>query len=319
MKENLLPSAQPRSMDLAVFAPLATVLIWSGNTIVTKAAGGVIGPWSIAFYRWVIALLILAPFVAPAAWRNRAAALRVWPKLAAGGLLGMVLYQCLAYVAAATTTAVNMGVIIALMPLFSSLLASVLAAERLSVSRVAGAILSLTGLVYLISHGRPADLVRQGLHFGDAMMLVAILANALYGVLLRRWSIALPIAQQLFWQIATAAIVLFPLWLAHPISPITSANVWLILYAAVPTSLAAPILWMIGIGRLGAAKSAVTLNLLPIFVAAGAWLLLGEQLNSYHYVGGTIALLGVVVGLRGWRPTSSLRLEISPYRLIADS
>lgn len=290
-----------RTIDWAMFAPLATVLIWSGNTLVTKAAGSVIAPWSIAFYRWAIALILLAPFVGPAAWRNRAAALRVWPQLAAGGLLGMVLYQCLAYVAAITTSAINMGVILALMPLFSSLLASVFAAERLSMSRIAGAVLSLGGLVYLVSQGRPSALLGNGLQIGDALMLVAVLSNALYGVLLRRWSLTLPIGQQLFWQMAAAVIMLFPLWLAHPISPITAANISLILYAAVPTSLIAPFMWMVGVERLGAGRASVSLNLLPAFIAIGAWVFFGERLHGYHYVGGGIALIGVIIGLREWR------------------
>lgn len=136
-----MSSTQPPRFSAlgGVAAPLATVLIWSGNAVVTKAASGVIAPGSIAFYRWVLALLVLLPFVGPAAWRERATALRHWKKLAALGALGMVIYQSLAYEAAATTTAVNMGVILALMPLFSTVLANILAAERLTLMRVAGA------------------------------------------------------------------------------------------------------------------------------------------------------------------------------------
>lgn len=288
-------------------APLATVLIWSGNAIVTKAASGLIAPGSIAFYRWLLALLILLPFVGPTAWRNRTAAARVWRQLAAGGLLGMVVYQCLAYVAAATTSAINMGVILALMPLFSTLLASVLAAERLTTARLVGGIISIAGLVYLTSHGDPASLVHGGLHIGDVLMLVAVLANALYGVMLKRWALTLPVWEQLFWQIGAATIVLLPIWLMGRISPITPRNLPLILYAAVPTSLVAPLCWMIGIQKMGAARTAMTINLLPIVVALLAWLILGEQLRSYHYLGGGVALLGVIIGLREWQIVSPRR------------
>lgn len=292
-----------RSSPLALWAyaaPLGTVLIWSGNAIVTKAAADVIAPGSIAFYRWLLALVVLLPFVGPAAWRNREAAAALWPKLAAGGVLGMVIYQCLAYVAAETTSAVNMGVILALMPLFSTLLASVFAGERLTVARMVGGLISLVGLVYLTSAGDPASLVHGGLHIGDALMLVPVFANALYGVMLKRWAMALPVWQQLFWQILAATIVLVPVWLLGPVSPITRANLPFILYAAIPASLLAPLFWMIGIERLGAARTALTINLLPILVAGLAWLLLGERLRGYHYLGGGVALLGVVVGLREW-------------------
>lgn len=281
----------------AALTPLWTVLIWSGNTIVTKAAAGVISPGSISFYRWLIAFLVLLPFAGRAAWRGRSVLGRYGLKLAALGALGMVIYQSLAYEAAKTTTAVNMGVMVALMPLISTLLASILASERLSVPRVAGAAISLFGLVYLISRGEPSALVTGGLHIGDALMLIAVTANALYGVLLKRWVIPLSMWQQLFWQIGFATLMLLPIWLMGTISPITSANLPLILYAAIPTSLLAPLCWMIGIQRLGAARTALFINLLPLVVAFLAWGILGEELHAYHAIGGALALVGVALGL----------------------
>jgi hypothetical protein len=68
-------------------------------------------------------------------------------------------------------------------------------------------------------------------------MLVAVFANALYGVLLRRWAFVLPIWEQMLWQILAATLVRGPIWLAGPISPITAHNLPLILYAATPASL----------------------------------------------------------------------------------
>lgn len=282
----------------AMVAPLATVFIWSGNVIVTKVASGVIAPGSISFYRWLIALLVMLPFVGPAAWRNRVAAALVWKQLVTGGVLGMVVYQCLAYVAAESTSAINIGVVLALMPLFSTLLANILASERLTVARLVGGGISFLGLLYLTSQGNPTLLIQNGLHVGDALMVVAVLANAIYGVMLKRWALTLPVGQQLFWQIMAATIVLLPIWLMGPISPISSRNLPLILYAAIPTSLIAPLCWMVGIQRIGAARTASTINLLPIVVALLAWFILGERLQTYHYLGGGAALIGVVVGLR---------------------
>ncbi|MEZ2220164.1 DMT family transporter [Rhizobium sp. RCC_161_2] len=285
-------------MTSAALAPLLTVLIWSGNTVVTKAAAGVISPGSISFYRWLLAFLILLPFVGPAAWRNRAILSQYWLKIATLGALGMVIYQTLAYEAAKTTSAVNMGVIVALMPLLSTLLAGVLAGEKLTAASIAGGIISLIGLIYLTSQGHPAALLSGGFHIGDALMIVAVLSNSLYGVMLKRWAMPLPIWQQLFWQIGFSTILLIPVFLMGDISPITSANLPLILYAAIPTSLLAPLCWMIGIQKLGAARTSLLINLLPIVVAALAWAVLGEQLHSYHAIGGALALIGVGIGLR---------------------
>ncbi len=295
-------SSQPKSsasmISAAGLAPLLTVLIWSGNTVVTKASAGVISPGSISFYRWLLAFIVLLPFVGRSAWRNRALLREHWLKLAILGALGMVIYQSLAYEAAKTTSAVNMGVMLALIPLLSTFFASLLAGERLTAASIAGGAISLIGLIYLTSQGDPMRLVNGGLHTGDGLMIIAVLANALYGVMLRRWAMPLSMWQQLFWQIGFSTLLLIPVFLMGEISPITTANLPLILYAAIPTSLIAPFCWMIGIHKLGAGRASLLINLLPIIVAALAWALLGEQLHSYHAIGGALALVGVGVGLR---------------------
>lgn len=299
-KSLSIPSNKP--LDTWAFvAPLVTVLIWSGNTIVTKLAAGAISPGSIAFYRWLGALVVLAPFVGATAWRNRRAAAAVWKQILFGSLLGMVIYQCLAYIAAETTTAINMGVIGAMMPLFSVFLASLLASERMTLPSLLGGAVSIAGVVYLTSRGHPISLIKEGMHLGDALMLIAVLANALYGVLLRRWAFTLPVWEQMFWQIAAATLVLIPVWLLGPISSITEKNLPLVLYAAIPASLIAPAGWIVGIARLGAARTALMSNLIPAIVAAMAWLIVGEDLRPYHLIGGGVALLGVIIGLREWK------------------
>ncbi len=290
-------NASASIISTAGLAPLLTVLIWSGNTVVTKASAGVISPGSISFYRWLLAFIVLLPFVGRAAWRNRALIREYWLKLAILGALGMVIYQSLAYEAAKTTSAVNMGVIVALMPLLSTFFASLLAAEKLTATSLLGGSISLIGLVYLTSQGDPMRLANGGFHIGDGLMIVAVLSNALYGVMLRRWAMPFPMWQQLFWQIGFSTLLLIPIFLMGDISPITTANLPLILYAAIPTSLLAPLCWMIGIQRLGAGRTSLLINLLPIVVAVLAWALLGEQLYSYHAIGGALALIGVGLGL----------------------
>lgn len=272
-------------------------MIWAGNTINTKAAWGAISPGSIAFYRWILAFLVLLPLVGSSAWRERRLALRYWKQLATLGVLGMVVYQTLAYYAAATTTAINMGVILSLLPLISMLLATVFVGERMTSMRALGGILSLGGLVYLTSAGAPARLIHGGFHIGDGLMLLGVVAQALYGVLLKRWAIPISLWHQIFWQVLLAIILLFPIWMVGTASPITTTNFPLIVYAAVPASLFAPVLWMMGIRDLGAGRTALLTNLLPLVVALLAWWMLGETLHLYHLIGGAVALVGVSLGL----------------------
>ena len=287
----------PSAANFSIF-PLLAVLVWTGNTLVTKAAATVIDPAAITFYRWLLAGLVLSPFLLRSIWRQRAIVAAHWPKLAFLGLLGMGMYQGLAYQAAKSTSAINMGVIVALMPLMSALLASFFAGESLTASRVGGAALSLLGLLFLSTQGHLSELLHGAAHWGDALMLIAVASNALYGVLLKRWAVPLSTWQQLYVQIGFGIMVILPFWWFAPSSPVTLQNIPLILYAGFPASIGAPFFWMSGIKLLGPARASLFMNLLPIFVAVAASTLLGEQLHSYHAVGGLLALAGVWWGQR---------------------
>ena len=282
--------------------PLLAVLIWTGNTLVTKAAAGVIAPSAITFYRWLLAGLVLTPFVLPSLIRQRAAVLTQLPRLALLGCLGMGLYQGLAYQAAQTTSAINMGVIVATMPLMSALLSSRFAGESLSVERLCGAGLSLAGLVILSTRGQPLGLLQGAVHAGDGLMLVAVGSNALYGVLIKRWAMPLSTWLQLYVQIACGLLLILPFWWLAPPSPVTAASMPLILYAGTLASIGAPFCWMSGIKHLGPARASLFMNLLPVFVALAAAVLLHERLHGYHALGGLLALSGVWLGMANrWR------------------
>ena len=295
-------SAQGGAADIRFYLfPVLAVCIWSGNTIITKAASGAIEPAAIAFYRWVLAVLVMTPFLGREAWRQRAVIAANWPRLMLLGALGMAMYQGLAYEAAHTTSAVNMGVTVALMPLMSACLSSLFAGERLTTTRIACGVLSLLGLVVISARGDLGKLLDGGLHIGDALMLIAVASNALYGVLLKRWALPLSTWAQLYVQAAFGSLILLPFWLAAPASPLTAQNLPMVMYAGLLASIGAPFLWMNAIKHLGAPRSALFANLIPLLVALAAWALLGEQLHAYHALGGALVLTGVVWGQRSGR------------------
>lgn len=275
--------------------PLAAVAIWGGNNIVTKMAAGAIAPNAISFYRWLLALLLITPFVGREVWRNRSRIRPYLPKIAVLALLSMVLYQSLAYFAAETTTATNMGMIVSLMPLLTLGLSSLIVRDPVTVGTLGGGLLSLFGLAILIGQGHPATLLTHGAALGDGLMLVAATGYALYSVLLRKWAIPLPIWQLLYMQIVFAVLMLLPGFLLTPYAPITIANLPLILYATLGASIAAVFLWMRGIETLGATRASIFINLMPVFTVLIAMLALGEKLHAYHAIGGGITLFGVLL------------------------
>lgn len=280
------------------FFPLLAVLIWSVNAVVSKASATAIDPAAISFYRWVLALLTLTPFVLPGVLRNLAAVRVYWWKLLILGLLGMVLYQSLAYYAAHTVSALFMGVLNSLIPLLTVLISIVVIRIVPTVGIAIGTVLSFGGLLWLVSAGEPGQLLQHGIGKGELMMFAASASYALYGVLTKRWAITLPNWQSLYVQILFGVLLLLPNFLMATDVQLTRENIPLVLFAGIPASIIAPFLWIQGVMRMGANTASIFMNLAPVFTAVIAVIFLHEQLHSYHLIGGGITLIGVIVAQR---------------------
>jgi drug/metabolite transporter (DMT)-like permease len=280
--------------------PLLAILIWAGNTVVNKLAVGVIFPAEIGFYRWLLAGVLFTPFMLKPVLSNWTTIKPSLGKIFILGVLGMAVYQSLAYFAATLTSATNMGIILSLMPMMALTLSITSLGNRLTAGALVGAALSFAGVLVVISAGSLSTLIEQGVNVGDAMMLIATLAYAVYSTLLKKWQLRMPPLQLLYLQVLVAIIVLLPLFVLSPKAGLSPSNIPLILYACIPTSMLAPLMWMHAISRLGPSRTTLFFNLLPIITALIAAAVLGERLALYHLLGGALTLGGVVLAER-WK------------------
>jgi drug/metabolite transporter (DMT)-like permease len=297
----------------ALLYPFLAIVLWAGNVIASRLSAHTIGPQAITFYRLLLAVALMSLFVARPAWRNR---LVIWPhlgQLAILGFLAMCLFQSLSYLAAETTTATNMAVFTALTPLLTVGLSTALLGEDPTLGMVGGAALSLAGLIYLVSGGDVSALLRNGVHPGDALMLLAALVYALYGVLLKRWALPIPGWQSTYMQALCALAAMFPAYLATPASlrELNAATLPLIGYAGGLASVVLPFLWIKGVEQLGPSRCAVFMNLLPVLTAAAAIVMLGEPVRPFHVIGGGLALAGVACAQIFRRPLRR-RIALAP-------
>jgi len=254
-------------MPLAFLFPFSCMAIWAGNGIVSKLAVGVLSPAALAWSRWMVAALVLTPFLARRAWRMRAWRMRDqlragFSRLAMLALLGMVLNQTFGYYAAQTLGATEIGLMMGLTPLMTVLLSIWLLRERPTWGALIGGVISI---------------------------------YALYSVLLKRWDLGLDNWSMLYGQVLCSLLLLTPFYLLVDGKWPDGSALWLILYAGIPTSALSPWLWMQGIALLGASRTAIFMNLLPVMTAALAISWLGERLTSYHLIGGGMTLLGVLL------------------------
>ncbi|WP_426618523.1 DMT family transporter [Pseudomonas rustica] len=290
--------------------PLLAIFIWAGNTVINKLAVGAIFPAEIGFYRWLLAGLLFTPFMLKAVIAH-------WPQIRPNlgkifvlGVLGMAVYQSLAYFAATLTTATNMGIILSLMPLMSLAMAIISLGQRLTAGALVGAVLSFAGVLVVVSSGSLGALLQHGLNMGDAMMLIATLAYAIYSTLLKKWQLRLPPLVLLYLQVLVAIVVLFPLYVASPKTGLTLQNTPLVLYACLLASMVAPLAWMQAVQRLGPSRTTLFFNLLPLITALIAAVVLKEQLAMYHLVGGLLTLGGVILSER-WTTVLGHRISVA--------
>jgi drug/metabolite transporter (DMT)-like permease len=286
---------------MPVLFPLLAVLIWSANTVVSKAAAPLFDPAAISFYRWLIALLVLTPFCLRAFWHQRHAIRPHAGRFSVLALLGMVMYQCLAYYAAHSTSATNMGVICALIPLLGLLLNGLVFRQPVSRASQLGVAVSLAGVLYLLGQGNPFNLLASGINLGDGLMLLGSAAYALYGILLKRWAPPFGLWLNLYVQVLLAVLLLSPLALTASSLAIPAAGLGLVLFAGIASSVLAAYFWMRGIAQLGSERTAIFMNLLPLATALLASATLGERIHTYHWLGGGLILLGVSLAQGRWQ------------------
>ncbi|MGJ7542990.1 DMT family transporter [Variovorax sp. LT1R16] len=301
--------------------PLIAVAIWSVNTVVSKMAAGVIAPAEISFFRWLLAALLLTPLALRATLRNLQAIRPALGRIVVLGLLGMVIYQSLAYYAAYMTSATHMGIIGSLTPLLVLGLSVPMLRQQLSAGAVAGSLLSIVGVLTVVSEGSLHTLLASGIGPGDGLMLLAMLAYSLYVVLLKRWNLReVPPLQLMYLQVVVAAVALFPVYLLSPRMGLSAANLPLVLFAAVFASMAAPLLWMHAVGRIGPSRTSMFFNLMPLFTALIAAATLGETLEGYHAIGGVLTVGGVLLAevwkapLAVWKPSAGATMAVRKDR-----
>ncbi|MGO2306556.1 MAG: DMT family transporter [Providencia sp.] len=275
--------------------PLIAVFLWSLNAIVSKAAATAIDPAAISFYRWALALVVMTPFVFRSVLKNKQIVMKHWWQLAILGALGMMIYQSLAYYAAHSVSATFMGIMNSLIPLLTVIISIFVLRIIPTVGIVIGAALSLSGLVWLVSQGNPSSLLTHGLGTGELLMIIASAAYALYGVLTKRWGIKLSSWDSLYIQIFFGVILLIPSFVLADDVSLNSHNIGLVLFAGIAASIIAPAMWIQGVMRLGANTTSIFMNLAPVFTAIIAIFALGEELKSYHLIGGGVVLLGVML------------------------
>ncbi len=285
---------------LQAFLALALAcLFWSGNWIVGRALRDVMDPVALNFWRWVIAVAVLAPVALPALLSQWSVIRRHAGVLLLLALTGVAVFQSLVYLGLRSTTAVNGVLLNSSGPLFILLCSWILERERTTLRQVAGMLLSFAGILVILSHGEIENVLRFRFGLGDAWLLLAMAVWGVYSVLLKRRPAELSGTGFLFVISVTGVLLLAPAYAALAIQtpprwPGMEAAAG-VLYMGVAASVLAFICWNRGVATLGANTAGFTLHLLPAFGTVLAILFLSETFHAFHAAGITTIVAGVLL------------------------
>ncbi len=286
---------------LGIYALLALMpLLFSTNVVIGRASVALVEPWTLAFWRWGLAALILLPFAWGGIVRNWAAFRAVRLEILILSLLGMLVCGGLVYVSLHWTTATNAALIYTGSTLFIVVLDALYFRQPLSFSRVAGLIVGFLGVATIVLQGEPQRLMSLDLNKGDLGIAVCAFSWAVYTVMLKAEKLrALP-TLPLFAVIASVgAITLVPPMLyeaialnAVPVAP----RAWLnILMLAIIPSVGAYGVYQLCVKEVGPSITGVFMYFMPVYSAALAALTLGESFLTYHVIGLVLVLGGVAL------------------------
>ena len=287
------------------------MLFWAGNWVLGRALRNDFEPAALNFWRWLIAVLVLAPFAAPRLRGKWGVIRRDAGLLLALSFLGVALFQWMVYQGLKTTTAVNAVLINSSFPVFILLWSWAIERERGTRGQVAGMLISLAGILVIMARGDPANLAGLAFQTGDAIILLAGVVWGVYSVLLKRRPSELDgIAFLFVISLAGTALILpaFALegWHSPPRWP-GATGVAAVIYVGLAASVAAFICWNRGVAIVGATAAGFTLHLLPAFGTLLAIAFLGESFHLSHAAGIATIIAGVAVATRARAPQPTPR------------
>lgn len=280
-------------------------LFWAGNAIVARSVAGEIPPVALAFWRWTLAALIVFPLAWPHLRKDASAMLNRWPIMLGLSALGVAIFNTCLYMAAHTTTATNIVMLLSSMPVFIVAASFLLFGDTFALGQGAGIAISLLGALTLIAHGDFSVFARLDFKPGDLWMLVAVVSYTLYTALLR----LRPKVHALSFLFATfslGAVLLSPVYLLETLNGdplrLTPKSAVAIAYVAVFASFLATLCYNRVVELSGAYVAGFVAHLVPVFGTVLAVVFLGETLHLYNVVG--IAFIAVGVGLATFWPRS---------------
>ncbi|MBO41636.1 MAG: hypothetical protein CMJ04_01415 [Pelagibacteraceae bacterium] len=289
--------------NLAYLLLFLTTLFWSGNFIVGKAASIYeIPPFSLNFYRWLFAWLILFPFTYKEIIKKKDYIMNNVGFFIILGITSITIFNSIVYYSLNFTQVISGVLMISTIPVMIIFISSLLKIEKTNVFQIIGVILSLTGVVFIITKADIEILKTLNFNKGDITMVVAMFSWATYSALLKKKKYELSQISLLEVVITFGLVFLIPIYFIEMnmgyLIKLGKPFYLTLTYVVLFPGLCSFFFWIKGISIIGANRSGIFLHLMPIFGAVMAMIIFGEKFMFYHFLGAIFIFSGIILSNR---------------------
>ena len=287
-------------LNLAYIFLFFSVLFWAGNFIVGKIASNYeIPPFSLNFYRWFFAWLILAPFTIPEILKKINYVKKNLIYLIILGITSVTIFNSIVYYALNFTQVISGVLMISTIPVMIIFISSLLKTDKTNIFQILGVILSFVGVIVIITKA-DIELIKQ-LKFnkGDLTMVVAMLSWATYSALLKQKKHELTQLSLLEVIITFGLMFLIPIYFIEMqmgyLIKLDTPFILTLTYVVLFPGIISFICWIKGIALIGPNRSGIFLHLMPILSAIMAMILFKEKFMFFHFLGAIFILSGIIL------------------------
>ena len=277
-----------------------TVTFWAGNFVVGKFASLYeVPPFSLNFYRWFFAWLILAPFTLPEIIKKKDYIINNYKLFIVLGVTSITIFNSIVYYSLNFTQVISGVLMISTIPVMIMFFSSIMKIEKTNLFQIIGVIFSFVGVIIIITKANFEILKNLNFNKGDITMVVAMFSWALYSTLLKKQKYEISQLSLLQVVMSFGLAFLIPIYfieyqLGFRIT-LDKPFILILSYVVLLPGLDSFILWIKGISMIGANRSGVFLHLMPILSAIMAMIIFNEKFMFYHMLGACFIITGILL------------------------
>jgi len=289
-----------KNNKLAYFLLILTTLFWSGNFIVGKSASLFeIPPFSLNFYRWLFAGLILLPFTIKEMIKKKDYIFNNIGFFIILGITSITIFNSIVYYSLYYTQVISGVLMISTIPVWIIFISSILKIEKTNIFQITGVCLSLAGVIFIITKADIELIKSLNFNKGDLTMVIAMFSWALYSALLKKKQYEISQIALLEVVIISGLVFLIPIYLIEMklgnLIQLGTPFYLTLTYVVLFPGLASFFFWIKGISIIGANRAGAFLHLMPIFGAIMAMIIFEEKFMFYHFLGAIFIIAGITL------------------------